>query len=393
MSGDMAVTRRQLLRGLGTGIIGAAVRPSMASAGNRSIEDASWSPAESGPPKKLISLSRNENAYGPSRQAIAATRQAAAILGQRKPDEARQQLREAVAALHGVPADRVALSSGSSEILRSVVGDQRRSHGRIVAASPVSEWFSMHCQRSKAEIVTVPLTGEYEHDLDAMVARIGPGPALVYICNPHNPTGTPTNPDDLEAFVRSLPATARVLIDEAYHHYVTPSAGYSSWLDRSLADPRVIVTRSFSKIHGLAGLRVGYAVALPDVARRLRLSELEESVSVVSAGAALAALDDTEHVRTSLARNTDDRQEFFNDANARMLRVIDSQSNFVMLNCDRPAAPIVEHLRKHNVVVPSPFAGSERYIRVSMGMPEDMRVFWRVWDLMPGGGHGHGKSL
>jgi histidinol-phosphate aminotransferase len=392
MSGDMAVTRRQLLRGLGTGIIGAAVRPSLVSAGNRSIGDASWSPAESGRPKKLVSLSRNENAYGPSRQAVAATRQAATVLGQR-PDDARKQLREAVAALHGVPADRIALSSGSSEILRSGVNDQVRSHGRIVAASPTSEWFSMQCRRSKAEIVTVALTGEYEHDLDAMLTCVGPGPALVYICNPHNPTGTPTNPADMEAFVRKLPATTTVLIDEAYHHYVTPSAGYSSWLDRSVTDPRVVVTRSFSKIHGLAGLRVGYAVALPETARRLRLSELEESVSVVAAGAARAALDDTEHVRTSVARNTDDRQEFFNEANARMLRVIDSQSNFVMLNCDRPAAPIVEHLRKHNVVVPPPFAGLERYIRVSMGRPEDMRAFWRVWDLMPGGGHGHGKSI
>ena len=188
--------------------------------------------------------------------------------------------------------------------------------------------------------------------------------------------------------MRKLPATTRVLIDEAYHHYVTPSAGYASWLDRSPADPRVIVTRSFSKIHGLAGLRIGYAVAVPETARLLRLHELEDSVNVVSAMAALIALNDDEHVRTSLARNADDRQEFFNEANARMLRVIDSQANFVMLNSGRPAAPIVEHFRKHNVVLPRPFAGFEHYIRVSLGTPEDMRTFWRVWDLMPGGGHG-----
>lgn len=349
-------------------------------------------PAESGP-RKPISLSRNENAYGASRQAIAAMRQAATTLGQGKPGDERKQLREAVAALHRVPADHIALSSGSSEVLRSAVTDQLRSRGRIAAASPTSEWFAMHCQRSTAEIVTVPLTREYEHDLDAMLTRVGSGPALVYICNPHNPTGTPTDPDDLEAFVRKLPATTNVLIDEAYHHYVTPSAGYASWLDRSQADPRVIVTRSFSKIHGLAALRIGYAVAAPEAARRLGLSELEESVSVASAAAALAALKDTEHVRASLSRNTDDRQEFFNEANARMLRVIDSQANFVMLNCDRPAAPIVEHFRRHDVVVPSPFAGFERYVRVSMSTPENMRAFWRVWDLMPGGGHGHRKSI
>ena len=387
----MAVTRRQLLRRLGTGVIGVSVAPSIATAGTRTIGGASWSPPESGRPQGPISLHRNENAYGASRQAIAAVRQAALTLGQRTPNDERKQLREAIAARHRVPADHVVLSSGSSEILRSVV--KLRSHGRLVAASPTSEWFATHCQGSNAEIVTVPLTHVYEHDLEAMLARIGSGPALVYICNPHNPTGTPTRPDALEAFVRKLPAATHVLIDEAYHHYVTPSVSYASWLDRSLDDARVIVTRSFSKIHGLAGLRIGYAVTAPETARRLRITELEDSMNVVSATAALAALNDGEHVQTSLARNTDDRQEFFNEANARMLRVIDSQTNFVMLNCDRPAAPIVEHFRKHNVVVPQPFTGFERYIRVSLGRPDDMRTFWRVWDLMPGGGHGHGKSI
>ena len=218
-------------------------------------------------------------------------------------------------------------------------------------ASPTFEWFTKYPLRSGTEIVTVPLTKDYAHDLDAMLARSGSGPTLVYVCNPNNPTGTLTRPQDLEAFVRTLPATTRVVIDEAYHHYVSPSADYASWLDRSPADPRVIVTRSFSKIHGLAGLRIGYAVAAPETARLLRLHELEDSVNAVSAMAARIALDDDEHVRTSLARNEDDRQEFFNEANARMLRVIDSQTNFVMLNTGRPAAPVVEHFRKHNVVL------------------------------------------
>ena len=302
-------------------------------------------------------------------------------------NETTEQLRTAIAMRHRVPADHVALGCGSSEILRAAANAQRRSRGKIVMASPTFEWFAKYSQRSGTTIVTVPLTKTYAHDLDAMFASIGSDPALVYICNPHNPTGTPTRPQDLEAFVRKLPATTRVVVDEAYHHYISPSADYASWLDRSLADPRVIVTRSFSKIHGLAGLRVGYAVAAPQTARLLRLHELEDSVSVVSAKAALIALNDDEHVRTSMARTADDRQELFNEANARMLRVIDSQTNFVMLNTGGPAAPVVEHLRKHNVLVPPPFAGFEHYIRVSLGTPEDMRAFWRVWDLMPGGGH------
>ena len=384
----MALSRRQLLRGLGSGIAGASLAPS-------SIADAcilrgagtTWSPEEFGGAGGPLRLHRNENPFGASREVIAAMQKAVNTAANRYANETTEQLRTAIAMRHRVQADHVALGCGSSEILRAAANAQRRSRGKIVMASPTFEWFAKYSRRSGTTIVTVPLTKTYAHDLDAMFASIGSDPALVYICNPHNPTGTPTRPQDLEAFVRKLPATTRVVVDEAYHHYISPSADYASWLDRSLADPRVIVTRSFSKIHGLAGLRIGYAVAAPQTARLLRLHELEDSVSVVSAKAALIALNDDEHVRTSMARTADDRQEFFNEANARMLRVIDSQTNFVMLNTGGPAAPVVEHLRKHNVLVPPPFAGFEHYIRVSLGTPEDMRAFWRVWDLMPGGGH------
>jgi histidinol-phosphate aminotransferase len=257
-----------------------------------------------------------------------------------------------------------------------------------VAAAPTSEWFVRSTLRSGTAIVTTPLTQDHGHDLAAMLARSGSGPALVYIANPHNPTGIPTRHQDLAAFVRKLPAATRVLIDEAYVDYVGSSPGYVSWLDRWPADPRVIVTRSFSKIHGLARLRIGYAVTMPATARSLGLHALEDGVSMMSAMAAFTALGDDEHVKTSAARNADDRQEFFNEANARMLRVIDSQANFVMLNCGRPAAPVAEHFRNHNIVLPRPLAGFEHYVRVSLGTPEDMRTFWRAWDLMPGGGHG-----
>ncbi len=383
----MSLSRRQVLRGIGTGIVGASVAPSIAGACTPTVAGTSW-PLEgtndSGGP---IRLHRNVNAYGPSHAVIAATRKAALTLANRYANEETEQLRNVIADRHRVPADHVVLGCGSSEILRVAAKAQLRSRAKLVMASPTFEWFTTYSRHSGMEIVTVPLTKYYAHDLDAMLARCGSDPALVYICNPNNPTGTLTRSRDLEAFVRKLPATTRVVIDEAYHDYVSPSADFASFLDRPLADPRVIVTRSFSKIHGLAGLRIGYAVLVPDTARRLRLHELEDSVNVVSANAARIALTDDEHVATSLARNADDRQEFFNAANARMLRVIDSQTNFVMLDTGRPAAPVVDHFLKHNVVLPPPFAGFAHHIRVSLGTPGDMRAFWHVWDLMPGGGH------
>jgi histidinol-phosphate aminotransferase len=174
-----------------------------------------------------------------------------------------------------------------------------------------------------------------------------------------------------------------VLIDEAYHHYAGTSSDYASFIDHPVDDSRVVVARSFSKIYGLAGLRIGYAVAAAPVARRLASSALAENVNVVAARAASTALDDGGHVRMSVRRNDDDRQEFFNQANARMLRTIDSRTNFVMVNTERPAGEIIEHLVKHDVLVSPPIPGFDKHIRVSLGTPAEMREFWRVWDLMP----------
>jgi histidinol-phosphate aminotransferase len=172
-------------------------------------------------------------------------------------------------------------------------------------------------------------------------------------------------------------------MDEAYHHYAAGSPDYSSFIDRPVDDGRVIVTRTFSKIYGLAGLRVGYAVAAVPVARVLAAHTLADGVSVVAARAAGAALDDSGHVRTSVIRNTDDRQEFLNQATARMLR-LDSLTNFVMVDTGRPALEVVEHFRKHGILLGGPVPAFDKSIRVSLGTPADMQEFWRVWDLTLG---------
>jgi histidinol-phosphate aminotransferase len=216
-----------------------------------------------------------------------------------------------------------------------------------------------------------------------MRSRVGAESCLVYICNPNNPTGTLTRRQDIEAFVRTLPRNAYVLIDEAYHEYVASSADYVSFISRPMADDRVIVTRSFSKMHGLAGMRIGYAIAGPGAARALSRYCSPAAVNAIAARGAAAALRDTNFVEASLARNADDRQEFFNQANARMLRVVDSQTNFVLLDADRPAAAVVEHLRTQHVIVPPPIQGFPTHVRVSLGTPAQMRDFWRVMDLLP----------
>jgi len=220
-----------------------------------------------------------------------------------------------------------------------------------------------------------------------MIAKADSSIGLVYICNPNNPTGSLTPRKNLEFLISKLPSEAMILIDEAYHHYVSATAAYRSFLDVPLDDPRIIVARTFSKIYGLAGLRMGYSVSSKEVATRLSALGLQNGVSILSVRAAIAALEDTAYVRMAAKRNSDDRQEFMNQINARMLRAVDSHANFVLVNPLRPVSEVLPHLEKNNVLVAPPIPAMDKYVRVSLGTPAEMKEFWRVWDLMPSTGN------
>jgi histidinol-phosphate aminotransferase len=337
-------------------------------------------PAIPGGAHSKIRLSSTQNAYGPSAKVIAAIREA-----QRSPSAdpkvETDKLRDAIAALHNVTPAHVVLGSGSTEIMRASVKSFASREKPLVAAQPTYDAIFTCAERANAEVLSVGLASNYAHDLAAMLP-LSKGAGLVYICNPNNPTGTLVRRGDLESFLELLPPTTKVLIDEAYHHYVGDSSDYVSFADRQLDDDRVIVMRSFSKVHGLAGLPTGYAITNPKTARSLA-SALPAEISAVAAKAAVAALNDTEHVAISAQRNFDDRQEFLNQANARMLRSIDSHTNFVMLHTGRPASGVIAHFRTNNIELPELFPPYDQHIRVSLGTQAEMMEFWRVWDLMP----------
>jgi histidinol-phosphate aminotransferase len=254
---------------------------------------------------------------------------------------------------------------------------------KLITALPTFELAGAMAKISGAEVVTVPLTKAFAHDLDATLARTDSSTGLIYICNPNNPTASITPRRDIEDFIQKLPKSTMVLIDEAYHHFVAPTESYASFIDKPIDDDRVIVARTFSKVYGLAGIRVGYAVASPEVAKKFSARAVPAGVNVVAALAAVAALDDQAFVRSCVKRNTDSRQEFLNQANGRMVRCIDSHANFVMINAQRPAKEVIEHFKKHNVEIGRPFPPLDNYVRVTLGKPPEMLDFWRVWDLAP----------
>jgi histidinol-phosphate aminotransferase len=367
----MTFSRRHLLRQLGAAAAASAV-PSLAGV----------SAAAAGPADGLIRLDRNVNPYGPSPKAIAAMQDAVQTAANRYSDAEAEALRQRLARFHSVPDDRVVLGCGSSEILRMAADAFLGSGRSAVIAAPTFEAIHACAQHTGASITAVPLRIDYSHDLAGMLARSNASTGLVYICNPNNPTGTLTRRRDLEAFIRELPDGTHVLIDEAYHHYAGESADYASFIDRPIDDNRVIVCRTFSKLYGLAGVRVGYAIASPDTARRLSAYRLGGGLNVVAAGAAMAALDDHDFVETSARRNVDDRQEFVNQAHARMLKPIDSQANFFMMKVERPAVDVIERLRRDGILLAPPVPGFDTHVRVSLGRPEEMQAFWATLDLM-----------
>src|SRR5229473_973722 len=387
----MPLSRRNLLRNIGAGAIFGAAAPALRGFPLApATEAALWGNSAPARPARAagsvlvepVLLYRNENPYGPSEKVLAVMRESAAS-GNRYPRTEYDTLLDKLAALHQVKREQIVLGCGSGEILCMAAMAFLKPGKRLVEAAPTFPALGKLAQTAGIEVADVPLNKRYEHDLPTMLDRAGNSAGLVYIVNPNNPTGSLTPRKDIDAFLAKLPANIPVLIDEAYHHFATPGGAYESFLDRSRNDPRLIVARTFSKIYGLAGMRIGYAVATLEMAKRLAAGFPGWSVSIASARAASAALDDVDYVRLGVNRNADDRQEFMHQANARSLHPIDSQTNFVMFDPLRPPDLVIDHLKKHNILIGPKYPALEKYIRVSLGTPAEMQEFWRVWDLLP----------
>ena len=374
----MPVSRRGFLRTLAAGTVAGSAATWAGSVGAL----ASVSRRTERDHEGYLLLDSNENAYGPSDKVLEAVQSAVGSL-HRYPFREYDALVDDLARLHRVSADRVLLGCGSTDLLRAAAAAFAGPGRKVVTASPTFEDLSTYAQVMGAEVVVVPLTPTFAHDLSAMLDRANRAAALVYICNPNNPTASITPRAEIESFLRQLPQSCAVLIDEAYHHYVNASARYISFLDQPVQDERVIVLRTFSKIYAMAGLRLGYAVADPKLIAKLRSQLTDIDLNGIAVAAGRAALIDDEAVRNAVKRNTDDRQEFFNQAMARMLKPIDSQTNFVMMDAHQPADHVIEHFLNHKIRIGRHFPPLTRHVRISLGTPDAMREFWRVWDLMP----------
>jgi len=301
----------------------------------------------------------------------------------RYPDAARREFSDLVAQKHRVSTEQVLIGCGSVELLQAAARALTGPKKKVVLASPTFEVIGRAAEALGAQVVRVPLTKDFAHDVSAMREQLGEDTGLVYICNPNNPTASLTPRKDLDAFISKLPSQTYVLIDEAYHHYATDSRDYVSFLDRPSDTDRVIVLRTFSKIYALAGMRLGYGIGPRGAIESMRQAVGLENGNIAVLRGAVAALEDDGTMQLSVRRNAADRAEFMKQAHLRKLSPIPSYANFAMMDIGRPVPEVIEQFKKKGVHVGRPFPPLDTHLRVTFGRPEDMKAFWAAWDQLP----------
>lgn len=322
-------------------------------------------------------LSANENPLGPSPKALAAIEGALAGLN-RYPDRSCTRLKTALAERLGVDREQIAIGNGSCELLELAVRALVRPGQSVVIGTPGFPAYRGVVQRAGGKVRLVPARSYFD-DLDAMLAQIDETTPLVVLGNPTNPAGTLSGRERLMGFLRRLPAGVTLILDEAYHDYVD-TREYPDGVDLQRAGWPVIALRSFSKAHGLAGLRVGYAVAAPDVIARIEAGHQQFNTNTLAQAAALAALDDEAHLWMSVGLNRVGRGELFQGLAARGLNPVPSQANFILFPV-ADAASLAGRLAERGVLVKRlERYGLDDHVRVSTGMPEDHHRFFEALD-------------
>jgi histidinol-phosphate aminotransferase len=306
------------------------------------------------PESELMMLAANENVLGPSPKALEAVA-AAAAEAHLYPDGAAQALKAALAKKLGVTPQHLAIGNGSNDIIELLVRTFVGSGETVVTAWPSFVVYRLITQAHGREILIAPLRDD-RYDLSALAQLIDRRTKLVFIANPNNPTGTYVPKRAIAAFLERVPPQVIVVLDEAYFEYVSAPDYPNGLVDFGSLEPkpgrpRLVVLRTFSKIYGLAGLRIGYGVMDPALVHYLDCVRQPYNVSSVAQAAALAALDDEEHLAKSQALAREGRTELEKGLTALGFKVVPSQANFVLFKLDVPAAPIAEKLRAAGILV------------------------------------------
>ena len=324
-----------------------------------------------------IRLSSNENPLGPGRRVLDA------IVG-KFPEAGRypfnstpsdSNLVAAIAARHKVKPENVVLGAGSQELLKNAVRAFTNEVKGLVTASPTFENPTSTAERLGYKVTEVPVDSAFRLDVDGMLAA-APGAGLVFFNNPNNPTATvhgAKTVGDFVAGVRKTAPAAVILIDEAYHEYVTDPS-YATAIPLSLETPNVLVTRTFSKAYGMAGMRIGYAIGSDDTIKRLARFKMPYNISVFGVAAALTALEDAAYLEQERRRNTEVRSFTTKVLEDLGCKCTASEGNFLFVDVKRPAKDFRDACAKQGIVVGRDFPPFEKtHARISIGTMQEMK--------------------
>jgi histidinol-phosphate aminotransferase len=321
-------------------------------------------------PAGIIKLASNENPFGPSPKALAAARRALEH-GELYPDGGCFDLRQKLAVRHALAADQFIIGNGSNEIIE-LLGHAFLGPGdEVVMAAPAFVVYKLVTHLFGAKAVEVPLRN-WTHDLPAMAAAVTPRTKLVFVCTPNNPTGTANTAEELGAFLRALPAHVVVAIDEAYADFVERAPDLRHELK---ARENLICLRTFSKIYGLASLRVGYGYGQPTLCALLSRVRQPFNVNAIAQAAAVAALDDHEFAERCARQNRTGLRQLEDGCRALGLEIVPSVANFILVRVSDGLA-VFDALQRRGVIVrPVKSYGLPEWVRVTVGTPEQNTRF------------------
>jgi len=322
---------------------------------------------------EVVKLASNENALGPSPRALEAMREAISRV-HHYPDGSCHDLRAAVAAHLGVPDDHLIFGNGSDDIIHLLGVTFLRPGDEVIQADVTFTRYEAAAILNEAHCHRVPVR-DWTHDLEAMADRLNERTRLVFIANPNNPTGTMVTAAQVRAFLRRVPERALVVFDEAYYEYVDRD-DYPQTLEYVREGRNVIVLRTFSKIYGLAGLRIGYGIARPEIVSFLDQVREPFNTNLVAQAAGAAALDDAEHVRRTREMNAAGRKRFYEAFDALGLSYAPTEANFVWVDVGRDSRAVFQALLQRGVIVRTgDIFGAETCLRVTIGTAHENEKF------------------
>jgi len=328
--------------------------------------------------KGSIKLASNENPLGPSKKAMDAIRKALGNL-HRYPDGGGYYLREALSEKHDVEPGQIILGNGSNEVIEIFVRTFLRPGDEAVIGRPSFVVYPMVVQAAYGKNVLVPLK-EGRHDLMEMVNRVTDKTRMVFIANPNNPTGRINTRKEFDLMMETIPERVLVVVDEAYYEYVT-SPDYPDTI-RYLRDGRnIIILRTFSKIYGLAGLRIGYGITKKEFVEEMNKVRQPFNTNSLAQIGALAALSDSEHVREGKRVNEEGKNYLYKNLDIMGVRYFPTEANFIYMELEEDVLGVYNRLLREGVIV-RPVG--ERNLRVTIGLSEENKRFIEAFKKVRG---------